>query len=81
MEQQEKMYVVQTSDKNKNTALVLCLIGFIGIAGLHEFYVGKIIHGIVYFLTFGFFFIGTIISLIAILTGNFKDNVGAPLRN
>jgi TM2 domain-containing membrane protein YozV len=74
-------YVTTSSDKSKTTALILCVIGFFGFAGLHRFYVGKIGTGILFFLTGGFFAIGTIIDLISIATGGFTDNAGAPLRN
>ena len=73
-------YVTGTSDKKKGTAMLLCCLGFIGIGGLHHFYVGRIGMGIVYFCTCGFFFFGTIVDLIKIATGTFRDNVGAPLR-
>lgn len=69
-----------TSEKSRTVALILCLIGFVGIAGLHELYVGKTLMAILYFLTLGFFFIGTIISLLAILLGNFKDGNWAVVR-
>lgn len=73
-------YVTQTSDKKKSTALILCCLGFIGIGGIHQFYVGNIGKGILYLFTGGLFFIGTVVDLIKIATGSFKDNVGAPLR-
>lgn len=43
-------YVSLTSDKNRKMAIVLCLLGLLGIAGLHRLYVGKIITGIIYML-------------------------------
>ncbi len=73
-------YITVTSDKSKLTALILCLIGFLGVAGLHRFYVGKIGTGILYLLTGGIFGIGTIIDLIIIATGGFRDNSGTALR-
>lgn len=73
-------YVTNTSDKKKGTALILCCLGFLGIGGIHQFYVGRIGLGLLYFFTGGLFFIGTIIDLIKIATGSFTDNVGAPLR-
>jgi len=71
-------YVTMTSDKKKGTALLLCL--FLGWLGAHRFYVGKIGTGLLYALTFGFFFIGAVIDFFSILMGSFRDNVGAPLR-
>ena len=65
--------------KNKMVALVLCILGFFGIAGLHRMYVGKVGSGVLQFLTCGFCFIGTIIDLISILSGGFRDSYGQPL--
>ena len=73
-------YVIVTSDKKRKAALILCLLGFLGLGGLHKFYVGKIGAGVLYFLTVGIFLFGTIADLIKISTGSFRDNVGAPLR-
>lgn len=73
-------YVTYTSDKKKKTALICCLLGYVFLGGLHYFYVGRYIRGFVYLCTGGLFYIGTIIDTISILSGGFKDNVGAPLR-
>lgn len=72
-------YVTGTSDKKKWVAFILCL--FLGFLGAHRFYVGKIGTGILYLFTGGMFFIGTIVDLVKILLGSFRDNVGAPLRS
>ncbi len=62
------------SEKSRTITLILCLLGFIGIAGIHHIYVGKTFMGVVYFFTLGLFFIGTILSTLSILLGNFQDH-------
>jgi len=74
----EKQYVVQTSDKSKQTALLLCIFG--GVIGLHHFYAGNIGKGLLYICTVGIFCIGWILDIIKILNGTFRDGAGAPLR-
>jgi|TARA_B110000240_G_C13252268_1_gene347972 TM2 domain-containing membrane protein YozV len=39
---------------------VLWIVGFLGVFGLHRFYMGKIGTGILYLCTFGLFFVGVI---------------------
>ncbi len=65
--------------KSKTVALILCLIGFLGIGGLHRMYVGKVGSGVLHFFTYGICGIGTIIDLISILSGGFRDSYGYPL--
>ncbi len=65
--------------KRKTVALILCIIGFFGIGGLHRMYVGKVGSGILHFFTYGLCCIGTIIDLISILSGGFRDSYGQPL--
>ncbi len=65
--------------KKRIVAIILCLIGFFGLAGLHRMYVGKVGSGVVHLFTYGFCAIGTIIDLIAILSGGFRDSYGQPL--
>jgi hypothetical protein len=60
-------------------ALMLSAGGLFGIFGLHRFYVGKIVTGIIWFFTGGLFMIGQIIDFVMILTGQFKDRYGLPL--
>ena len=55
--------------KNKWVALLLCV--FLGWFGVHKFYEGKILFGIVYLFTFGLFGIGWIVDIIILL---FKPN-------
>lgn len=66
------------SEKNGLVALLLCL--FIGTLGIHRFYVGKIGTGVIQLLTLGCFGIWTLIDLIIIVTGNFKDKEGGTLK-
>lgn len=51
--------------KNKWVAFALCF--FLGYLGAHKFYEGKIVLGILYIFTVGFFGIGVLIDLISIL--------------
>ena len=55
--------------KNKWVALLLWL--FLGFFGIHKFYEGKILLGIVYLCTFGLFGIGWFVDCISLL---FKPN-------
>lgn len=73
-------YTTITSDKNKKTAMLLCCLGFIGIGGIHDFYLGNFGKGIIKLFTINWFFIGTLLDLIKIASGGYKDNAGAPLR-
>lgn len=66
--------VVGKSDKNKITALLLCI--FLGGLGIHRFYVGKIGTGIVWLLTGGVFGIGWIVDIIMIAVDKFNDKQG-----
>ena len=65
--------------KSRMVALILCILGFFGFAGLHRMYVGKVGSGVLHFFTYGICVIGTIIDLIAILSGGFRDSYGQPL--
>lgn len=65
--------------KSKMVALILCIIGFFGIGGLHRMYVGRVGSGVLHFFTYGICGIGTIIDLISIVSGGFRDSYGQPL--
>jgi TM2 domain-containing membrane protein YozV len=56
----------QTSSVNLSLAYILWGLGFFGLCGLHRFYLGKPVSGIIWFLTFGGFFIGQIVDLFLI---------------
>lgn len=63
---QKKYFYMVYSGKRKSPQdiLLFTLIGFFGIAGVQRFVVGEIGMGILYLLTCGFCFIGTIVDLI-----------------
>ncbi len=64
----------------KWSTFFICL--FLGVFGVHRFYVGKAVTGFIYLFTFGFFFIGWLIDLVKILTNSFEDKNGfALLKN
>ena len=65
--------------KSKMVALILCIIGFFGLGGLHRMYVGKVGSGVLHLFTCGICGIGTIFDLISILSGGFRDSYGQPL--
>lgn len=72
--------VEQISPKSKSTAEILCLLTFLGLGGLNRFYVGKAGTGLLYFFTFGGFFIGAIVDMINLFQGNFTDAQGRVLK-
>lgn len=69
----------QKSDKGFVPALLLCLL--LGGLGAHRFYAGKIGTGVLMLLTLGGLGIWSLIDLIMIATGNFKDSNGLPIKN
>ncbi len=66
------------SIKNRWVALGLCI--FLGVLGVHRFYVGKAGTGFIWLITGGCFTIGWIIDIIQIALGNFTDKGGNFLR-
>ena len=67
-----------TSDKSNVVALLLCF--FIGILGVHRFYVGKIGTGVLQLLTLGGLGIWALIDMIMIILQKFTDSDGNTLR-
>jgi TM2 domain-containing membrane protein YozV len=64
------------SSKPKMNVIVLCCLGFAGIAGIHRFYVGRVWSGLLWLCTCGIFGIGTVLDLISIGTDSFLDSEG-----
>ena len=60
--------VYRARRKDPQTILILCLLGFFIIAGVHRFVLNQVGMGILYILTGGLCLIGTIVDLV-----NYKD--------
>ena len=67
------------SEKSFVATLILCIL--LGGLGVHRFYVGKIGTGILMLLTFGGLGIWTLVDIIVIAVGNFKDSNGLPIKS
>ena len=67
------------SPSSRLIALLLCL--FLGGLGIHRFYVGKIGTGVAMIFTLGGLGIWSLIDLIMIAVGSFKDKQNRPLLN
>lgn len=69
-----------TEQRNKwITCLLLCW--FLGVFGVHRFYTGHTVLGVIQLLTLGGCGIWTIIDFIIIVSGNFKDAQGNAIKN
>lgn len=60
--------IYRTRRRDSNLILILTLLGFVGFAGIHRLVIGQIGLGILYLVTVGLCFIGTIVDLV-----NFKS--------
>ena len=58
--------------KSKLTAILLCF--FLGSLGIHRFYLGYTIIGVIQLLTFGGLLIWVIVDLIRLIIGSLKDS-------
>lgn len=63
-------HVYRTRRKDETTTLILAVLGFVIVAGVHRFYLGQVGMGLAYLLTAGFCLIGTIVDLV-----NYKNLV------
>ena len=63
--------------KSKLTAILLCL--FLGSLGIHRFYLGYTLNGVIQLLTFGGSIIWAIVDLIMLIIGSLKDSEGNDL--
>jgi len=71
-------YPQPCSPSSRWIAFILCF--FVGVLGIHRFYVGKIGTGVLYLFTGGLFGIGWLVDLIMIACGSFTDMAGLPLK-
>ncbi|GIV60068.1 TM2 domain-containing protein [Rhodocaloribacter litoris] len=67
-------HVYRSRRRDANTALILALLGFVVMAGIHRFYLGQIGMGLLYLFTAGLCFIGTIVDLFNIKKLTFEHN-------
>lgn len=65
------------SAKSRLVALLFCI--FLGMLGVHRFYLGKIGTGVIWLLSAGCFGIGWIIDIILIACGKMNDINGHPV--
>jgi TM2 domain-containing membrane protein YozV len=61
--------------RNTGVAYLLWLLCFIGLFGIHRFYAGKWLTGLLWLFTFGFLLIGQIIDLFLIPTMVQRANI------
>lgn len=66
------------SEKGFVPTLLLCF--FLGMFGVHRFYVGKIGTGLLQLVTLGGLGIWSFIDFIMIAIGNFRDKQGSPVK-
>tara|TARA_Y100001936_G_scaffold60717_1_gene59852 strand:+ start:278 stop:493 length:216 start_codon:yes stop_codon:yes gene_type:complete len=70
---------MEKSEKSFVAVLLLCVL--LGALGIHRFYAGRIVTGILMILTLGGLGIWTLIDLIMIATGSFKDSKGLKIKS
>jgi TM2 domain-containing membrane protein YozV len=79
-QQKQQFYsLYQGKRKERQTLVLLTIVGFFGVAGIQRFVIGQTGMGILYLVTIGFCGIGTIIDLINInsMTTNFNQKQAA----
>jgi TM2 domain-containing membrane protein YozV len=64
----------ETSSQSQATAYLLCL--FFGLLGIHRFYLGKRMTGLLQMLTFGGFGLWLLVDWFMILFGQVRDKQG-----
>ena len=75
----QPMVAINASPKSKVAAILLCF--FLGVIGVHRFYVGKVGTGIMQVITLGGLGIWSLIDLIMLICGKFTDSDGKIISN
>lgn len=75
-EAQEQQFYLLYANKRKDqqTLMLLCLLGVLGIAGIHRLVTGDTALGVIYLLTGGFCLVGTIIDLVNMKSLTYEFN-------
>ncbi len=60
--------------------VTMLLALFFGVFGAHRFYTGYILIGLIQLFTFGGFGIWMVIDMLLLLTGNYHDKKGRPIK-
>lgn len=66
--------IYRSRRRDPQLVLLTCLVGLIGLAGIHRFLINQIGMGILYFFTAGLCFIGTIVDAVNHQTLAFEYN-------
>lgn len=72
--------IYRTRRRDPQITLITALIGFLGISGIHRFLLNQIGMGILYLLTAGLCFIGTIVDLVNYKTLTLEYNQNLAYR-
>ncbi len=75
--QQPQYGYLQSQQKDWLTTLLLCI--FLGWLGIHRFYTGHTVIGVIQLLTLGGCGIWVLVDFIMILTNSYRDSNGIPL--
>lgn len=66
------------SQRSRWAAFFICLM--FGYFGIHRFYIGKPVSGLVWMFTFGLGGLGWLADILLLLFGNLRDGNGLPLK-